>query len=61
MPSSSWQLFDDDAVNLCASPLFHIAAIGSIAPMLQIGVPTVIAPSGAFDPVDLLDTWSGSR
>lgn len=51
-----WQLFDDDAVNLCASPLFHIAAIGSIAPMLQIGVPTVIAPSGAFDPVDLLDT-----
>ena len=28
-----WRLFADDEVNLCASPLFHIASIGAIAPI----------------------------
>jgi hypothetical protein len=31
-----WRLFADEEVNLCASPLFHIASIGAIAPMVLI-------------------------
>ncbi|NIL75325.1 fatty-acid--CoA ligase FadD5 [Rhodococcus sp. B10] len=44
-----------DEVGFCASPMFHIAALGSLAPSLQLGVPTVIYPVGAFDPSALLD------
>ena len=40
----TWRLFDDDEVNLCASPLFHIASIGSVAPMALIGGTTVLLP-----------------
>src|SRR6195952_307104 len=32
-----WQLFADDEITLVAAPLFHIAGIGAIAPMLLIG------------------------
>ncbi|GAA3205316.1 AMP-binding protein [Actinocorallia longicatena] len=56
-----WRLFRDDDVNLCASPMFHIAAIGSIAPMIALGGTTVIMPSGRFDPGGLLgavERWS---
>ncbi|GAA2735313.1 long-chain-fatty-acid--CoA ligase [Actinocorallia aurantiaca] len=45
----AWRLFGDDEINLCASPLFHIGAIGSVAPMLMVGATTVILPSGQFD------------
>src|SRR6185437_12262113 len=44
----AWRLFGDAEVNLCASPLFHIASIGSIAPMALIGGTTVLLPSGGF-------------
>lgn len=44
-----------DDVNMCVSPIFHIAAIGSIAPALKVGIPQVILPTGAFDPDHLLD------
>ena len=43
-----WRLFDDDEITLCASPLFHIASIGGIAPMTLIGGTTVLMPSGNF-------------
>jgi len=56
-----WQLFGDDTVNLCASPMFHIAAVGVVAPLLLIGGTTVIHPSGAFDPGTLLDTIEQER
>ncbi|QCB49268.1 long-chain fatty acid--CoA ligase [Rhodococcus sp. PAMC28707] len=42
-------------IGFCASPMFHIAALGSLAPSLLLGVPTVIYPVGAFDPAALLD------
>lgn len=56
-----WQLVDDDAVNFCGSPLFHIAAVGGIAPLLLVGGTTVIHPSGAFDPVEVLDALERER
>ncbi|GAA0944133.1 long-chain-fatty-acid--CoA ligase [Actinocorallia libanotica] len=51
----AWRLFGDDEVNLCASPLFHIGAIGSVAPMLMVGATTVILPSGRFDAAAVLE------
>ncbi len=57
----AWRLFDDDEVNLCAAPLFHIGAIGSVAPMLLIGGCTVILPSGAFSSSDVLDVLVAER
>jgi fatty-acyl-CoA synthase len=44
-----------DEIGFCASPMFHIAALGSLAPNLQLGIPTVVYPVGAFDPAALLD------
>jgi fatty-acyl-CoA synthase len=46
----------DGEVNAVASPLFHIAAIGSVAPIIQIGGTLVIVPTGAFSSGLLLDT-----
>ena len=53
----TWRLFDDEGeVTLCASPLFHIAGLGGLGPMLLIGATVVIHPTGAFDASALLDT-----
>ncbi|ORI18888.1 long-chain fatty acid--CoA ligase [Rhodococcus sp. 1163] len=49
------QMHGVDEIGFCASPMFHIAALGSLAPSLLLGVPTVIHPVGAFDPAALLD------
>ncbi len=57
----AWRLFGDDEINLCASPLFHIGAIGSVAPMLMIGATTVILPSGQFDAAATLDLIESER
>ncbi|MBF4481251.1 fatty-acid--CoA ligase FadD5 [Rhodococcus rhodochrous] len=51
----AFRLFDESGIGFCASPMFHIAALGSIAPSLMLGTPTVIHPVGAFDPEELLD------
>lgn len=51
-----FRLFDEEGRALCAAPMFHIAALGSIAPSLQLGGVTVIHPLQAFDPAGLLDT-----
>ena len=50
----AYQLMESDEVNLVASPMFHIGAIGSIAPLILIGGTMVILPSGAFDPGGVL-------
>ena len=50
----AYQLIESDEVNLVASPMFHIGAIGSIAPLILIGGTMVILPSGAFDPAAVL-------
>jgi fatty-acyl-CoA synthase len=51
------RLFADEEVNLCASPLFHIASIGAIAPMVLIGGTTVLLPSGGFSSAATLEQW----
>src|SRR5580704_12940331 len=56
-----WRLFADDEVNLCASPLFHIASIGAIAPMALIGGTTVLMPSGGFSSTATLDLMEAER
>lgn len=56
-----WRLYREDEINLCASPMFHIGAIGSIAPMIATGGTTVIMPSGQFDPEVMLDTLERER
>src|SRR5580658_8751543 len=40
----AWRLFDDHEIDLCAAPLFHIASIGAVAPMVLIGATTVLMP-----------------
>ncbi|GAA1482783.1 fatty-acid--CoA ligase FadD5 [Gordonia sinesedis] len=45
----------DDDIGSCVAPMFHIAALGSVAPLLYVGATTVIHPLGAFDPDTLLD------
>ena len=57
----AWRLFDDHEVNLCASPLFHIASIGAIAPMVLIGGTTVLLPSGGFSSAATLDLMEAER
>src|SRR5262249_43218138 len=53
-----WRLFADEEVNLCASPLFHIASIGAIAPMVLIGGTTVLLPSRGGRPTAPLSLFS---
>jgi fatty-acyl-CoA synthase len=57
----AWRLFDDTEVNLCASPLFHIASIGSVAPMALIGGTTVLLPSGGFNSAGTLALIENER
>jgi fatty-acyl-CoA synthase len=57
----AWRLFDDAEVNLCASPLFHIASIGSVAPMALIGGTTVLLPSGGFNSAGTLALIDNER
>ncbi|CAJ1511045.1 long-chain-fatty-acid--CoA ligase [[Mycobacterium] burgundiense] len=55
----AFQLVRNDEVVAVTSPMFHIAAIGALVPNLIFGYPTVITPTGAFDPerfLDLLET-----
>ena len=42
-------------VGFIGVPLFHIAGVGNTITPLQLGLPTVIYPLGAFDPGALLD------
>ncbi|MEE2030823.1 fatty-acid--CoA ligase FadD5 [Rhodococcus chondri] len=57
----AFHLFSDDSIGFCASPMFHIAALGAMAPNLMLGVTTVIHPVGAFDPNALLDVLEAEQ
>lgn len=51
----SFRWCGDDEVNLIASPMFHIGALGSIIPCMLIGARLVILPTGNFEARTLLD------
>jgi fatty-acyl-CoA synthase len=55
------RLFDDHEVDLCAAPMFHIASIGVVAPMVLIGARTVLMPSGGFSAAAILDVMEAER
>ncbi|WP_305093597.1 fatty-acid--CoA ligase FadD5 [Prescottella sp. R16] len=57
----AFQMHRPDDIGFCASPMFHIAALGSMAPSLMLGLTTVIHPVGAFDPDTLLDVLEQER
>jgi fatty-acyl-CoA synthase len=57
----AWRLFGDDEVNLCAAPMFHIASIGAVAPMVLIGATTVLMPSGGFSAAATLELMAAER
>ncbi|MFT4086516.1 MAG: fatty-acid--CoA ligase FadD5 [Gordonia sp. (in: high G+C Gram-positive bacteria)] len=44
-----------DDVGSCVAPLFHIAGLGAMAPLIYMGALSVIHPLGAFDPDQMLD------
>ena len=50
-----------DDIGFLASPVFHVAALGSVAPMLMLGGTTVIHPLKAFNPTEMLDVWEQER
>jgi len=55
------RLFGDDEVNLCAAPMFHIASIGIVAPMVLIGGTLVLMPSGGFSAAATLNLLEAER
>ncbi|MDN4472630.1 long-chain-fatty-acid--CoA ligase [Demequina zhanjiangensis] len=50
-------IVDESDVSFLTAPLFHIAGLGSIGANFILGIPTVLHPLGAFDPVEILDAW----
>jgi fatty-acyl-CoA synthase len=48
-------------VGFVGVPLFHIAGIGNTITPLQLGLPTVLYPLGAFDPGALLDVLEAEK
>ena len=52
----AFQYVDEDEVNLVASPLFHIGAVGSVIPTIYVGGTLVIHPTRAFVATEILDT-----
>lgn len=52
---------DEREVNLVASPLFHIGALGTVIPTINVGGTLVIVPTGAFDPVQTLDLLESEK
>ncbi|MFM9378245.1 AMP-binding protein, partial [Gordonia sp. VNK21] len=45
-----------DDIGSCVAPMFHIAGLGAMTPLIYMGALSVIPPLGAFDPNDMLDT-----
>jgi fatty-acyl-CoA synthase len=48
-------------VGFIGVPLFHIAGIGNTISPIQLGLPTVVYPLGAFDPGALLDVLEAEK
>lgn len=44
-------------VSFMAAPVFHVAALGAVAPNFLLGVRTVIHPLREFSAADTLDAW----
>lgn len=57
----SYQLSGPDTAVLLAAPLFHIAGIGTLAPVLLTGSRAVVAPTVAFDPRGILELIANER
>ncbi|TCJ97400.1 fatty-acid--CoA ligase FadD5 [Nocardia alba] len=53
--------YSADDIAFCASPLFHIAGLGSVASCFVLGALTVIHPLKAFDAGEVLDAWEAER
>ncbi|MDO3647895.1 fatty-acid--CoA ligase FadD5 [Nocardia mangyaensis] len=53
--------YGPDDIAFCASPLFHIAGLGSVASCFVLGSLTVIHPLKAFDATEILDAWEAER
>jgi fatty-acyl-CoA synthase/long-chain acyl-CoA synthetase len=51
----------DDRVGLTGAPLFHIAAVSGMLPLLLVGGTFVLTRSGAFDPADTVDELARER
>ncbi len=54
-------IVDESDIAFLTAPLFHIAGLGSVAPNLVLGIPTVIHPLGAFDAAATIDAWERER
>ncbi len=54
-------VMQEDSIGMLAAPTFHVAALGAVAPAVQIGSRTVIHPLGAFDVTEVLDAWESER
>ena len=48
-------------ISLAAAPLFHIAGVGTIVPMMLLGSTMVIHPSGLFSATEILDVLESER
>ncbi len=48
-------------VGFIGVPLFHIAGVGNTISSLQLGLPVVVYPLGAFDPGALLDVLEAEK
>lgn len=53
--------YTPEDIAFCASPLFHIAGLGSVASCFVLGSLTVIHPLKAFDATEVLDAWERER
>ena len=54
-------IVDESDIAFLTAPLFHIAGLGSVAPNLVLGIPTVVHPLGAFDAAAMIDAWERER
>jgi len=57
----AWGSAGSTEISLAAAPLFHIAGIGTIVPMMLLGSTMVIHPSGLFSATDILDVLERER
>lgn len=57
----TYEMKDESDVALLTAPVFHIASLGLIAAHVVIGIPSVLHPLGAFDPVALLDAYEREK
>ena len=57
----AWGSASSAEISLCASPLFHIAGVGTVVPMMLLGSTMVIHPTGQFRATEVLDALERER